>query len=140
MYRLQAYPSGPFSASEEFSPAPSSRPSCTKFLQQWIVNWSKKQFFLKYMYPLWVNRGETIENQSKNCSKMYQSFITCILPLIMFNTRNGCSSVMARPIAFKYFFWCSKLLNFCSLCKKEEIFYNLPQIHCSVHLTLTSME
>ena len=42
-----------------------------------------------------------------------------LLPLMIFRTLNGCSSVIARPIAFKYFFSCIKLASFCSLKEKE---------------------
>ena len=33
----------------------------------------------------------------------------------MVSSLNGCSNVIVRPIAFRYFFWCSRLESSCSL-------------------------
>ena len=33
----------------------------------------------------------------------------------MLSRWNGCSKVMANPIAFRYFFCCIRFINFCSL-------------------------
>ena len=50
----------------------------------------------------------------------YLSSISIYLPFIILRTLNGCSRVMARPMAFRYFFRWIKLDNSCSLKEKPK--------------------